>query len=95
MWSRVFGANFFSLFFENQRNTTSKPQSLYRKMLPSVMKVEYFSFRNNPVFVNTARNFNHDFKKVIKSTSTFGPPCFVHFENTKNVLHILSTTISN
>ena len=33
-------------------------------------------------------------KKSIKSTSTFGPPCIVHFKNTKNVRCILKTTVS-
>ena len=40
------------------------------------------------------QNFSHKYKKAIKSTSTFGPPCIVHFKNTKNVRYILKTTVS-
>ena len=41
-----------------------------------------------------SQNFSHKCKKAIKSTSTFGPPCIVHFKSTKNVRHILKTAIS-
>jgi len=40
------------------------------------------------------QNFIHKCKKAIKSTSTFDPPCIVHFKNRKNVRCILKTTIS-
>ena len=41
-----------------------------------------------------SQNFSHKYKKAIKSRSTFGPPCIVHFKNTKIVRYILKTTVS-
>ena len=37
--------------------------------------IQYFSI--------PSQNFSHKYKKAIKSSSTFGPPCIVHFNNTK------------
>jgi len=41
-----------------------------------------------------SKTFSHKYKKAIKSTSTFGPPCLVYSKKTENVGHILKTTIS-
>jgi len=41
-----------------------------------------------------SHNFSHKYTKAMKSRSTFGPPCIVHFKNIKNVRYILKTTIS-
>ena len=41
-----------------------------------------------------SQNFSHKCKKAIKSASTFGPPCVVHFKNAKYVRYILKTTVS-
>ena len=59
-----------------------------------VVKVEYFLIGTIQYLSIPLQHFGHKCKKAIKSTSTFEPPCIVHFKNTKNVRCILKTTIS-
>jgi len=42
-----------------------------------------------------SKNFNHKCKKTIKSTSTFGPSCIVHFKYTKNVCTFWKSPFQN
>ena len=62
----------------------------------SVVKVQQNNFLTGTIQYLSipSQNFSHKYKKALKSTSTFGPPCIVHFKNTKNVRQILKTTVS-